>query len=559
MMKINQIKNKSDLLLYLDSSKRFGDIRKSLEKYTPELLKEIEGSWKFEHEPSRFIEIVYQYLKPTDPTCQYGTLMKYEGWRKGYICYFTCKCTRDKQKKTMMERYGVEHSLQSKQIYEKFENTLEERYGSRKLRVAFDSKIKATNREKYGHDSHLKDDNIRQKIEQTNKEKYGGPSPFHNDNIQKKAKDTVKEEYGVDNILQLKENQIKSQKAIKEKYGVETIFYLDSFKNKRKETWKELYGVEHPSLRNIKKDKLEEWLDDKSFMKIYHEMNSVKEIRTYFGVMDTAIHQRAARMKLPLKKNWVSNEEIEVFDFVKSLDINVVQSDRKIIHPKELDIVSHKYKIAIEYNGIYRHSTEFCDCNIHLLKTDLATKQGYKLIHVFSDEWLFKQDIVKDKIKNIFGKNEQIDIRNCQWREISLDEYNIFFKENNLEYEHNCDIAYGIEYENFIIMAVGFVEISQDNYQIKYTDKIGYNADNGISYILDYFCKKHNPENIELILDRRWPVDINLPVNDVCQTEPNWMYVKNSKRIYETTDDCHKIYDCGNLIINIDLKELENE
>lgn len=58
----------------------------------------------------------------------------------------------------------------------------------------------------------------------------------------------------------------------------------------------------------------------------------------------------------PICKNIVSNPEIEVQDFVKSLGLKIKTNDRKFLeNGQELDIIIHSKKLAIEFNGIYWH------------------------------------------------------------------------------------------------------------------------------------------------------------------------------------------------------------
>jgi hypothetical protein len=52
---------------------------------------------------------------------------------------------------------------------------------------------------------------------------------------------------------------------------------------------------------------------------------------------------------------------------------------------------------------LYWHSEEYISSDYHLNKTIECEKQGIQLIHVFEDEWLYKQDIVKSRLSNILG------------------------------------------------------------------------------------------------------------------------------------------------------------
>jgi hypothetical protein len=43
--------------------------------------------------------------------------------------------------------------------------------------------------------------------------------------------------------------------------------------------------------------------------------------------------------------------------FVRSLGVNVVSNDRSLISPLEIDVLVQSTRLAIEYNGLYWHSS----------------------------------------------------------------------------------------------------------------------------------------------------------------------------------------------------------
>ena len=72
-----------------------------------------------------------------------------------------------------------------------------------------------------------------------------------------------------------------------------------------------------------------------------------------------------------------------------------MQNCRNIIAPLEIDIFIPSKNIAIEYDGLYWHSSnKFSGRTIekkyHLNKTEQCLKKGIKLIHIFENEWILK-------------------------------------------------------------------------------------------------------------------------------------------------------------------------
>jgi hypothetical protein len=83
----------------------------------------------------------------------------------------------------------------------------------------------------------------------------------------------------------------------------------------------------------------------------------------------------------------------------------------------------------IGHHSYVKVGKEFIDKNYHLNKTELCEQKGIRLIHIFEDEWLNKQDIVKSRLKNILGLTEnKVYGRKCQVKEISNKDYKLFLK-----------------------------------------------------------------------------------------------------------------------------------
>lgn len=101
-----------------------------------------------------------------------------------------------------------------------------------------------------------------------------------------------------------------------------------------------------------------------------------------------------------------SSPEKELQEFVKTLDPDVVLNDRSILGNKELDCYSEIKKVAVEFNGNIWHSEAYKKDKAEdsqLEKTLLYEAKDICLIHIFSDEWGNKQDIVKSIIASTFG------------------------------------------------------------------------------------------------------------------------------------------------------------
>jgi hypothetical protein len=74
---------------------------------------------------------------------------------------------------------------------------------------------------------------------------------------------------------------------------------------------------------------------------------------------------------------------------LKSLNIDIIDSERELLNGLELDIYIPSHNLAIEFNGLYWHNELHKDKKYHLNKTELCEAKGIQLIHVFEDEWMF--------------------------------------------------------------------------------------------------------------------------------------------------------------------------
>ncbi|ADG60127.1 homing endonuclease [Acinetobacter phage Acj9] len=132
--------------------------------------------------------------------------------------------------------------------------------------------------------------------------------------------------------------------------------------------------------------------------------------------------------------------EKEIADYVKSLGFGVVENTRKIISPKELDIYVPEANLAIEYNGLYWHSSGAIDTDktqskYHLAKTSQCEAMGINLLHIFENEWIdpIKREIWKSIISHKLGKSTRVYARKCRVAQISSGQAYEFCNDNHLQ------------------------------------------------------------------------------------------------------------------------------
>lgn len=122
---------------------------------------------------------------------------------------------------------------------------------------------------------------------------------------------------------------------------------------------------------------------------------------------ETTIHDRARRnygCAQCYAKTFVSKGEQEIAEFITSLGLDIVQSDRKTLKRKELDIMVPEKKVAIEFNGVFWHSEPAGkDKDYHRNKWLAAKEAGIQLIQVWEDEWNRNPEQIKRMLAHKLG------------------------------------------------------------------------------------------------------------------------------------------------------------
>lgn len=184
-------------------------------------------------------------------------------------------------------------------------------------------------------------------------------------------------------------------------------------------------------------------------------------------------------------------------------------------------MIEHDLKIGIEFNGNFYH-TEIGGNkkrDFHLNKTKIMNEKGYKLIHIFEDEWELKKEIVENKLKHLFKKSvfQTIYARNCVIKKINTKEKNIFLNKYHIQGEDKSNVHLGAFYNNELISVMTFDNkrkmnggVSLNEYELKrFCVSFDYNITGIAGKLLSYFIKNYNPKKIISFADRRWTLDAN--------------------------------------------------
>ena len=241
-----------------------------------------------------------------------------------------------------------------------------------------------------------------------------------------------------------------------------------------------------------------------------------------------------------------SRGEKEIEEFLKENGIHLKVSRRKIIHPYELDIVDTKRKIAIEFNGLYWHTEDRVGKDYHINKTEMCKEAGYKLIHIFEDEWNYKKDIVKSRLLNIFNlTSNKIYGRKTEIKEVESKEAIKFLEENHIQGKVNSKIKIGLYFENELVSLMTFGSLrkalgnssKEGCYELlRFCNKKGTTVMGGASKLLKHFEDKYRPKELISYADYRWSegeLYKKLDMKFAYLTKPNYFYIPQGSKVRE--------------------------
>jgi len=425
---------------------------------------------------------------------------------------------------------------------------------------------------------------IKEKTKQTNLSKYG-KHPQQVKEIRNKSKQTCLEKYGTEFATQSKEFKQKRKETCLEKYGVEEFAQSKEFKNqipsivkKYKETCLKKYGVDNPQKNKQLKEKWKKSRLNNFYNKV--KMQTTSSYTTMFNIIsyngvkheyqwqckqcnNTFISslKDGSRPICPICfPSVTSTPQEEIYQYVNSFyKKEIIKKNTRTIldNNLELDIYIPHKKIAIELNGNYWHA-ELAgnkDRNYHLEKTQLCEKQNIQLIHIFEDEWGFKQQIVKNRLKNILGISKyKIQARKCIIKEIDVKLKNKFLNKYHIQGEDKSKIKLGCFYKDRLVAVMTFGKrkiTGADNMEwelIRYCTIANFNCIGTAGKLLKHFERNYNPKQITTYADKRWSqgnmyYKLEFKLSHI--SKPNYWYMNKNylKRHHRVAFQKHKLKD----------------
>ena len=511
---------------------------------------------------------------------------------------------KDKRVKTIQEKYGVDNYTQTEEYKEKTLATNLEKYGKNWFTQTEEYKEKtlATNLERYGVEHYSKTDDFKERVSKTNLEKYGTFFYYQSDDFKNKSLKSNIERYGVEHYSKSDDydNRIKVLNNIK--YGVDWYYQSDDFKEKSQTTNLERYGVDHHSKSDLFKAKVIKTTIDRygvdNYMKydIYRKnnfrntsnLNYLKYINNKNSLYNcTKGHTFSISSDNYIKRSNSGNPicticypigdnksimEKELYDYINIIyEKEIIQSYRDGL---EIDIYLPDLKIGFEFNGLYWHSEKYKYRNYHLDKTNHFKEKDIRIIHIWEDDWVFRNSITKSQICNLLYKSERkIYARNCYIKEIDSKTSISFLNNNHIQGKVNSSLKLGLYYLDELVSLMTFdhfegrKRMSDNEWNInRFCNLINCNVIGGASKLFKYFICNYKPTRIISYADKDWSLGKlyhKLGFNNISESLPDYKYLVNGNRVhksryksskiklkeseYVNKNGLFKIYDCGKI------------
>jgi hypothetical protein len=196
-------------------------------------------------------------------------------------------------------------------------------------------------------------------------------------------------------------------------------------------------------------------------------------------------------------------------EWLKTLKIDYVIDSVDIIENDIIDIYLPEKKIAISFNDLYHNSEFFKSKSYHLDKSNKCLEKDIQLIHIWEDEWVFKQDIVKSIISNRLGLiSNKIYARQCEIKVI--DDSRLvreFLDLNHIQGYSQSSLKLGLYYNSELISLMTFgyrhTNAKKEFELIRFCNKKNLNVIGAASKLFNYFISNNNFDTLISYSDYR--------------------------------------------------------
>lgn len=429
-----------------------------------------------------------------------------------YNLYTCSKCSIIKNKRTNLERIGCEFPSQSSIVRDKYKKTIFDKYGVENILLLQDVHTKAI--------ENSKTIESKNKRVNTSLENWGVDNPSKSDIIKYKTKNSNLNKYGVEFPSMLDDVKSKFKKSI-----------LDNTRSKYTDL-KILNSLSSSYFINC--DKCSKIYEIDSTL-LYWRYNNLQEICT---ICNTTI------------SNHCSNFEGEVYDFISSIYDGDIKRSFKYKGKKEIDIYLEDLNIGIECNGVFWHSEKFKHKDYHLCKYNDMIHININLINIWEDDWKYKRNIIKSIIRNRLKKSIRLYARKCEIKLITDSKLSKTFLENNhIQGYSSSKYKLGLFLNGELVSLMCFSKKRKEMELVRFCNLLDHNVIGAASKIFLYFIKNTNYNKIISYADNSifdGGLYYKLGFKFEHQTKPNYWWIVDDIRKHRFNFSKKKLNLLGN-------------
>lgn len=387
---------------------------------------------------------------------------------------------KEKLKRSLIEKYGVDNVFKIKEVQEKMKNTMLEKYGE-----SHPSKVKEIHSRQV-ENIKKSSDVAKKKRQKTMIERYGDANPSNIESIREKTIQTNIKKYGVANPQQNKEIREKTKDTSRKIYGSDHFFSSEIGKKAAIES-----KIKNGQIRTYQGKLISDVAKEKGYSK------------SHFGklVRENGIEEA---IKSDPNKTFLESKISQLLSDIKVEFIFNKQLKGSSCRP---DFLIEPNKLIIECDGLYWHSEAvISDKSYHKKKLETYESMGYRVLFFRSDEIENNFDIVKSIILNSLKMNKnRIFARKCDLKENdSLSRE--FVAKNHLMGEGKGRI-YSLSHKGEIVAAMQIKCVNKDTktFEIsRYCTKNETSVVGAFSKLLKFAISKENADYIVTFIDRRY-------------------------------------------------------
>ena len=231
-----------------------------------------------------------------------------------------------------------------------------------------------------------------------------------------------------------------------------------------------------------------------------------------------------------------------------------VERSVPILNGQHIDLYITDSKIGIELHGLHWHKESKRGKMYHRNKWEVATDKGIRLLQIFEDEWVEKQEIVKARIEAILGASERFDARKCLVEKIDSERGREFLSRHHIQGPGNASVYYGLTYNHELVAVASFCKArsgamtgsnKEGSWEVLRYASIG-RVRGGFTRMYKQFLESVNPDEVISYCDLRYGdgklyAAAGFALDSI--TEPDYWWVPNGKvqRIPRYATQKHKL------------------